>query len=135
MGEGRAFKNPDEPEILHEKDAGLDIAVWRGFSDKRGPQLIGFGQCKTGTTWQESIARLRPSAFCNDWMEECPLAAPVKLFFIADTITSKWNRITRDVIFFDRCRVIEFSAHISESVLRRCRQWTEAVFKREELKW
>ena len=50
-------------------DGGLDVAVWRRFSDRRNGALVGFAQCKTGENWRKSRTQLQPRAFCGDYMK------------------------------------------------------------------
>ena len=42
IGEGKSFTNPNN-NIPTAKDDGIDVVVWKDFSDKRIGKLIGFG--------------------------------------------------------------------------------------------
>src|SRR5207249_864771 len=44
MGEGVGCRL-DRPRVNVQKDAKLDLVVWRHFPDNRAGKLIGFGQC------------------------------------------------------------------------------------------
>jgi hypothetical protein len=61
IGEGESFKNPNN-NPPSKNDDSVDVVVWKDFSDKRMGKLIGFGQCKTGTTsWKDDKHKLK----CN----------------------------------------------------------------------
>ena len=59
---------PENETKVTAKDGKLDIVVWRRFADGRPGQLIGFGQCKTGTSWPDDLTKLQPEGFCAKWM-------------------------------------------------------------------
>lgn len=67
IGEGDSFKNPNNTPPTKNDDS-VDIVVWKEFADKRIGKLIGFGQCKTGTSsWRDDKHKLKPRDFCARW--------------------------------------------------------------------
>jgi len=63
--------------LHHQRDAKLDVVVWRPFPDGRadgraGP-VVGFGQCATGRGWAAKLHELQRRAFAALWLRE-PLA-------------------------------------------------------------
>jgi hypothetical protein len=86
LKEGRQFENRYGQE-LHAQDDALDLAVWSPFEDGCGGQLIGFGQCKTGTSWDDAdVRRLQPRGFVGRWFEGPVPVEPVALFFVTQRI-------------------------------------------------
>ena len=57
LGEGRGHHTA-RPRLPHEKDAKLDVVVWRDFHDRRQGKLITFGQCATGADWVDKVTEL-----------------------------------------------------------------------------
>ena len=78
LGEGGQYKDTED-STHDEKDGGLDIVVWKPFSDKRKGKVIGFGQCKTGTEWRNEAGRLNPSDFCSIYFERIYTNLPFRL--------------------------------------------------------
>ena len=108
MEEGGGYKDP-EGSSHREKDGGLDIVVWKPFSDRKKGKLIGFGQCKTGTDWRNQVWTTTPDDFCKTFFSIQPYVEPVKLFFVAEQFYQDRERIhRRGGVFFDRCRMMEF---------------------------
>ncbi len=54
MGEGQGCR-VDRPNVSDQKDAKLDLTVWRPFRDNRPGKLMGFGQCATGNNWTDKL--------------------------------------------------------------------------------
>lgn len=110
LGEGGDFKNRDGVSPEKNKDDGLDVVVWKSFSDGEVGKLIGFGQCKTGTYWKDNLTILQPDSFCRKWFIDQPAVTPVRLFFISECILrSEWFKHTSDAgILFDRCRIMDY---------------------------
>lgn len=120
------FKDPDSR--VTARDGKLDIVVWRRFSDARQGQLIGFGQCKTGTSWESDLQKLNPGAFCEKWMLKTPAVTPVRLYFVADRVISNWYERSKDGgIFFDRCRIMQLTDELPRNVLSQIRRWVRAA--------
>jgi len=109
IGEGKKFSNPNNT-TPPQKDDGIDVVVWKEFSDKRIGKLIGFGQCKTGTTsWRDGIRKLNSSDFCSNWFAEHPIVTPVQIAFICDTMNENFNFYTAQFryLVFNRFRILE----------------------------
>ena len=116
------------------KDGKLDIVVWHSFADGRCGQLIGFGQCKTGTHWQNDLAKLRPLGFCQKWMRVMPAVLPVRLYFVTERVISDWyERCADGGILFDRCRIMEFARGIPLPLSNRLKKWVQAAAGAEGL--
>ena len=132
LQEGAGFRNPDTASPTAQ-DGKLDIAVWKPFADGLSSKLIGFGQCKTGTSYKGSISELRPVDFCKKWMISQPVLDPVRMFFIAESLsTATWNEMAVDAgLLFDRCRIIDYSDNISKDVFREIDTWSRAAIEKE----
>jgi hypothetical protein len=145
MREGNGYKAKDPPPIK-ARDAKLDLAVWRDFADQcsskkvdplrhRHGKLIGFGQCKTGNTWLGEVEKLQPEKFCENWFRDSPLVKPIKLFFVSDRFVRPWHEKTRGMIFFDRCRILEYADDIPAKLVAKCANWTRTVLKKHKITW
>ncbi len=131
--EGDDF-HPKSTEKVTAKDGKLDIVVWRGFSDQRHGQLIGFGQCKTGTHWPNDLGKLKPDSFCRKWMRTQPASQAVVLYFVCDRVLDRWYDLVSDGgILFDRCRVMEYATDISSKLMTRIDMWVNAASQAEGL--
>ena len=128
LGEGRRYRNL-QGHTPNTKDDGLDIVVWTPFSDRRVGQLIGFGQCKTGTSYNDAFTRLQPGAFCDKWFEVQPAVKPIRMFFLAEALLDEgWDGKARMAgILLDRCRIIKFSDIVSCETMQKLTSWTEAA--------
>ncbi len=126
LGEGGVFKNPIG-STGRQNDGKLDIVVWKPFQDNRGGQLIGLGQCKTGTSWRNSIGQLQPSAFFGSYTTCSPYHDPVRLFFVAESCLESWEETVRIAgILFDRCRCMRcFPEDISTDLFERIKIWVD----------
>lgn len=134
-GEGAHYRPKDTGAVFAQDDR-LDIVVWRKFSDARQGTLAGFGQCKTGTTWESMTWSMQPEAFCQKWMHNPPIVRPVRLFFLTERITSNWYGTGADAgIVFDRCRMLDYADRVPPALLRECVEWTRAVMRKNDLKW
>ena len=132
--EGEDF-HPKSPGKITARDGKLDIVVWRGFTDQRHGQLIGFGQCKTGTHWKNDLSKLQPDSFCRKWMRVQPAATPVRLYFVCDRVIDRSYEMCSDGgILFDRCRIMEYATDIPKKLLKRIEKWVKAVGRAEGLK-
>lgn len=130
LGEGGKFRSHDQ-RAPTAKDDGLDIAVWTPFTDRRPGKLIGFGQCKTGTSYADSFTRLQPDAFCKNWFDSMPTVTPVPMFFVAEALLNEgWYQQSNYAgILLDRCRILEFCGNISDSLIQKLKSWTSAAAK------
>lgn len=127
LREGHRFR-ADEKVKVTARDGKLDIVVWRRFADGRPGQLIGFGQCKTGTNWADDLLKLQPEGFCAKWMLQRPAVLPVRMYFVADRVKSHWyDRCVDGGIVFDRCRIMEYITGLPASLIRRIAKWAKAA--------
>jgi hypothetical protein len=62
-----------------QKDATLDLIVWKGFPDGRPGSLMGFGQCATGANWREKTSEMNPDVFSAMWCEQPFVSKPTRL--------------------------------------------------------
>ena len=110
-------------------DGKLDIVAWKHFADRLPGKLIAFGQCKTGTNFRDNFADLQPDSFCKKWLHSFPAFVPVRMFFVAEAL-SRVNRydIAIDAgLLFDRCRIVDFCDNVSNDVLEKMKEWTDAA--------
>ena len=125
IGEGGQYKDPED-STHDEKDGGLDIVVWKPFSDKRKGKIIGFGQCKTGTEWRNEAGRLNPHDFCSIYLERQPLVTPVKMFFVCETFKNNYETLSRKAgIIFDRCRIMDFLPELPKELFDKIKNWVD----------
>lgn len=111
-----------------KKDAKLDIAAWRGFSDSKAGKLISYAQCKTGTSWRNDLGSLNPSSFTLNWMYEAPAVLPLRAFFVAESVSRNFTEYCADGgVFFDRCRIVDYSEQLPEDLLSKIVKWTDAA--------
>lgn len=129
LGEGYDFSPAPNTSPTTHKDDGLDVAVWKSFSDMYGGKLIGFGQCKTGQSWRTEITKLNPDGFCSKWFKKNPSVLPVKMFFITEgTSKERWYEYSLNGgIIFDRFRIMDFLPKIDDSLLLNIKRWNEGV--------
>jgi hypothetical protein len=119
-----------------QNDGKVDIVVWKPFSDKRDPMLMGMGQCKTGTHWENFLTQMRPSSFFGSYSTGTPCVDPIRLFFITDSISGigneKWEERARDGgIIFDRCRLMEFlPSNLPEELIDKIRRWNSCILQK-----
>ena len=128
IGEGNTFQN-NSGGTPQAKDDGLDVVVWNPFGDTRKGKLVGFGQCKTGTHYEQHFTRLHPDAFCGNWFKVMPVVCPVRMFFITDALPEeRWDKRSREAgIIFDRSRLIELCESISSRTLANIHTWTRSA--------
>ena len=133
LGEGIGFPQ-NAGSAVQAKDGKLDIVVWRGFADKRPGQLIGFGQCKTGTYWDKDLMKLQPEGFCAKWLQRQPAVMPVRLYFITDRVIDRWyERCVDGGIVFDRCRIVDLATDLPSALLQEIEAWVKAAAESEGL--
>lgn len=126
VGEGRSFKNSNfNPST--KNDDGVDIVAWKDFADKKIGKLIGFGQCKTGTTsWRDGIHKLKPSQFCSNWLSMSPVFEPIPIVFLADTMNDEFNFYTaqKGFLVFNRFRIMEYGVlGLSSKIQSEMKDW------------
>ncbi len=132
--EGVGFDAKSDGPIT-AKDGKLDVVVWRRFSDSRHGQLIGFGQCKTGTSWESDLMKLRPDDFFSKWVRQHPTVLPVRLYFITDRVIDRWYDRSRDGgVLLDRCRIMEYCAELPSQLVKQITDWVAAAAVKHGLK-
>lgn len=111
------------------KDGKLDVVAWIPFADNLPGKLIAFGQCKTGTTYEDALPQLQPDAFCKKWLHQQPVLTPTRMFFLAEALPSfDWDNDSIDAgLLFDRCRIVDFSDDIRVETLEKVAAWTAAA--------
>jgi hypothetical protein len=119
-----------------EGDAKLDVAAWRRFADRRQGGLIGFGQCKTGTNWEDHLTKLRPETFCRRFFQQSPTLIPIRLYMVPHRIVAhKWEEHSMNGgLLMDRCRILQYGGGLSPSTLRQCKRWVHAAYRRQKAK-
>ena len=131
LGEGSGIQNPDGNAPVHAKDGKLDVVAWTPFADQLPGKLILFAQCKTGTSWRDSIHELQVLAFCSKWLQQQPVVSPVRAFCIAESASRvRWISDAKDAgLLFDRSRIVELSDELDSRLLTRVQRWTRAAFQ------
>ena len=127
---GEGFIKDPANLTYNPQDDKLDIAAWISFLDGQPSQVICFGQCKTGTSWQDKLEQLRSDSFVRKWFSDTPALTPIDAFLIAD-IVDKRDFYHRSVnrLFFDRCRLMNYAQEIStEAFYDDLVNWTKGVF-------
>lgn len=117
-------------EGFHPQDDNIDVIFWKGFSDKKPSQLIAFGQCKTGTTWQDRLSELNAEAFCKTWFTMQPVLTPVRMFFCAQYFPIEiWMpRAYEAGLVFDRFRIIDYMPpQLNAELIERIRPWVDTL--------
>ncbi len=134
LNEGGGFLSDDKAPPT-ERDGKLDVVVWKHFNDGRPGKLIAFGQCKTGTSYRDTLSQLQPDSFCKKWFRRFPVLVPVRMFFVAEAISGlRWYNHASDAgLLFDRCRIVDFCDDISANVLSKVKTWTAAAARENEL--
>lgn len=133
--EGSGFRQKNVNSPVHTKDDGLDAVAWVPFADCLPAQLIIFGQCKTGTSWRDSMTQLQPENFIKKWMHDPFLVNPLRAFCVSEAgDRARWEGFAVDAgILFDRCRLVALSDGLSGVVLSDIRDWTLAAKQTTEL--
>ncbi|MFN0172857.1 MAG: hypothetical protein ACKV22_41280 [Bryobacteraceae bacterium] len=129
MGEG-AGSFGREPEV-DQKDAKLDLVVWRAFPDGRRGKLIGFGQCATGDDWTEKAFELQPQRWCRLWMKDSVGIDPFASLFIPHRPgEDRWLIAANYAgVLFDRCRIAWLVPAPQGDLAKDIRKWVEHVEK------
>ena len=129
--EGEGFSQDGNDGTSVEKDGRLDVVAWKPFSDGRVGKLTLFGQCKTGTSYRDSLTSLQPDEFIRKFLKSSFVLTPVRSFFISEALpTNGWRGASIDAgLLFDRCRIVEFSTRIPSGLLKGIGAWTNAARK------
>lgn len=128
-----SFKQP-VGSTGRQKDGNLDIVAWIPFSDQKDGQMIAFGQCKTGTSWEEKLHELDPEDFFTCYSTQHPFVKPLRMFFVAESFGfEKWEeRSVAGGIIFDRTRIMEFlPQHLDEGLLEKIIKWNKSAIGTE----
>lgn len=130
LNEGGCFVNHNLGEITENDDA-LDIIVWKHFEDKLANKLVGFGQCKTGTSYELQRRDLRPVDFCKKWIKIPFNQDPIRLFFIADVMERDkfWKRSLDSGILFDRIRIMDYLPIVNNALEKKISLWSLEAIK------
>jgi len=132
IGEGVSFVNRGNGPITANDDK-LDIVVWKNFKDESYSKLIGFGQCKTGTSWLiRGPSTLNPQTFCQKWFSQQPTPIPMKLFFCSVYFgVNDYNKTSEaQGIMFDRFRIMDYlPTPLDKTLYKDIRAWNLAATK------
>ncbi len=97
-------------------------------------QVIGFGQCKTGTNWTLDLMKLRPDDFFSKWVRQHPTVLPVRLYFITDRVIEQWYDHSKDGgVLLDRCRIMEYCTDIPVALMKSIKAWVTAAASKHKL--
>jgi hypothetical protein len=142
IGEGTAYspidhvtplpvKGKSKLPPIKKQDDKLDTVGWVPFADGLPGQLIAFGQCKTGSTWDDLTTQLQPLGFSKKWFKTPILVDPVRVFFVAEAADRRfWRSTTIETgIFLDRCRIVDFSEEVEDDLMERIVHWTKEAHK------
>lgn len=129
IGEGGGCRS--RPRLRHQRDAKLDVVVWRPFPDGRAGQVIGFGQCATGRGWPDKLQELQPRTFGALWLREPLAVEPFRLFFVPFRVDpARWAEASfSGGVLFDRCRIVAHARELAPAVRERCRAWSRHVIR------
>jgi hypothetical protein len=127
LGEGGGPRT--RPTTQNQKDAKLDLVVWRPFPDGRAGKMVAFGQCAAGADWTNKLSELDPRAFMGKWMTDPLPITPSRLFFCPVRITrDDWlPRVWDAGLIFDRCRIALHAQAAGEAALDACERFAEAA--------
>lgn len=113
-----------------QKDGKLDIVTWKPFFDDRPGKIVFFGQCKTGTNWEDSVCHLQPEGFLNKWISRPSIVSSIgRMFFVCDIIAADaWKSRCVDAgIMFDRLRICSFEEDLTNCLRDEIFQWTQSA--------
>jgi len=135
LGEGEGYRHQQTPI---GQDRTLDVVAWKPFVDELPGKLIVFGQCASGADWEQKLSELQPIAFCQQWLINTPVVAPLKAFFVPHRVPIvRWQWVSRlGGVVFDRCR-LSFWAQKRRQKVKACPEiarWCNAVLKRHKSK-
>lgn len=131
IGEGIQYFNRNYGP-RNEKDDKLDVVVWTDFTDKRQSKVIGFGQCKTGTSWDDrETIELQPVAFCKKWFRDQPVHDPIKIFFSSQYFPiDQYSKLVNAGIVFDRFRIMDyFPVDMDTQIALEIQRWCEGALE------
>lgn len=129
LGEGDKYQDPNKSPTSKNDDS-VDVVVWKDFADKKIGKLIGFGQCKTGTSWRNKIKELRPDFFCTTWFRTSPILDPIPMVFLADTMNEERDDYTsqRGYLVFNRFRILEYAkGNLTVDLNSQVKTWVDTA--------
>lgn len=114
------------PPHPHKNDAGVDVVVWRSFSDDRPGHLIILRQSTVGRGWSGKERDVIQSV----WQGFIDFGKyPVVAFGIPHVVNPKhrlWDELRRTVhIVLDRLRLCELLTEVDLKWEEQIRDWTE----------
>lgn len=128
MGEGGRIK---ENAHSRPQDDGVDLIVWKDFFDKKRSKLIGFCQCKTGTSWNDSMPTGKAKNFMNSWFTDHPSVDPINIFFCSQYFCrNTWDHKANNVgLVFDRFRILDYlpTDNFDPILLKNLESWSNSV--------
>jgi len=127
IGEGGAII---QNEGFRPQDDNVDVIIWKGFSDKLPSKVIAFGQCKTGTSWEDRLSELNTDAFCRNWFSIQPVMTPMRMFFCAQYFPLDiWRvRANEAGLVFDRFRILDYLPDTVEpELMANVKMWCSAI--------
>lgn len=129
LGEGGGFVRRD-PSPPVARDAKLDAVAWVPFSDCKPGQLSIFAQAKTGTSWESQLSQLQPDVF-RFWMKDPFVITPLRAFCVSEAANrGRWLESSFSAgLFFDRCRLVDFSEDLPSSLMTQMKNWAETVIQ------
>jgi hypothetical protein len=127
LGEGGGPRA--RPTTRDQKDAKLDLVVWRPFTDERYGKIIAFGQCAAGRNWREKLTELQPIAFSKNWLTGPLSMDPLRMFFCPFRVDRRrWETTVNEAgILFDRCRIAAHTSHLGDDLLDQCETFSRHV--------
>lgn len=131
--EGYTLRIP-ENNLNHEQDGKLDVVAFIPFSDRNKGQFLAFCQCKTGTSWRNSITQLRPDSFSKKYIYPTFYFTPITIFMVCESFYDNWEITFRDLdgLLFDRERIMEYIPdEIDNNLLTQINIWNNAVMQRD----
>jgi hypothetical protein len=133
LGEGGGAR--DRPDSRDQKDAKLDLVVWRPFPDARTGRVVAFGQCAAGQDWKEKLSEMQPRAFIGSWMTGPLGVEPTRLFFCPFRVErDRWDTtVLSSGMLFDRCRIALHCTNVSDELLDKCRQFSAHVLEQQPI--
>ncbi|KQS36178.1 hypothetical protein [Pedobacter sp. Leaf194] len=117
-------------EGFRPQDDNVDVVIWKGFTDKMPSKIIAFGQCKTGTSWEDRLSELNVDAFCRNWFTIQPVMTPLRMFFCAQYFPLKiWRvRANEAGLVFDRFRILDYlPENIDDALMGDIKTWCSAI--------
>ncbi len=129
LGEGGGARH--RPDDRYQKDAKLDLVVWRPFPDARMGKVVAFGQCAAGNDWRDKLSEMQPRTFTSAWMTHPLGLEPTRLFFCPFRVErERWETtVFSSGLLFDRCRIALHCDNLSDELLDKCQQFSAHVLE------